>query len=635
MSTENMQSYVNQLVWLDENIENSSNQHKRLIQLQQLDNNIQIFNDKNECINYIRKYDINKWKSYIMFIICDSLSKEVIPQIHNYSHILGIFILCYHGKPCQQLTFPKLRAICTDIQELVDYIQTYSDRKNFTIDFSLFNQQNNGKTETIAIEEKYPIRNLKEDQARFLWFYNCHKFMLELDSNDKQAKQEMISCCHRNYQHDKRALKIIDQFEEESLADNAKNAVQWYTRNSIIFRCINEAFALGNIATIYSYRYFIKLLCQQLQDLYKTYKETISTKTLRLYRGQHLKLAQILLVSKHINDLISLNGFISTTLEEDVAKKFCLGRVLEDYEPVMFIIDIDLSNEQSTAFADIRKLSNFPDEEEILLSVGSVFRIKSVDFIEEKGLYRIYLSLSSHDQLMVNEYIEQTFAKELDSTNQAVLFGKLLFDMGEYHFAIDYYQNRLDNLSDNDDYYRAIYLNNLGVCYNEIEKKDEALKQYKAASLIYKQMNDHQGLGACYHNIASYYYNLGDNESALRWTLDALQERQRYPLEKASTFDLLGCIQLAKYDAEAASHNLRHALKIRLKYLGQSNPNHPDIGMSYRNLGRLDCKLSSLIDAQNNFLRAEQIFHQNYPKSHPLVIEIRRYLEDVERQLSK
>jgi tetratricopeptide (TPR) repeat protein len=167
----------------------------------------------------------------------------------------------------------------------------------------------------------------------------------------------------------------------------------------------------------------------------------------------------------------------------------------------MFEIDINMTNEQSTAFADISHISRFPEEEEILISIGSIFRIESVNFDETKQLYRIHLSLSQYEQLTVNKYIEQTFAQEIDSADQSVLFGKLLFDMGEHQFAIEYLKNGIDSLSDDDNHYRATYLNNIGVCYNEIGKKDEALKHYKAASQIYKQTNNHQGLGACYHNV--------------------------------------------------------------------------------------------------------------------------------------
>jgi tetratricopeptide (TPR) repeat protein len=247
----------------------------------------------------------------------------------------------------------------------------------------------------------------------------------------------------------------------------------------------------------------IKLLCQQLKNLHEKYQRTHSKKKLRLYRGQLLKLSEILLISKHKNDLISLNGFISTSLEEDIAKKFCFGRQkeIEDYEPVLFEIEIDLTNEQSVAFADISHISQFPEEEEILISIGSIFRIESVEFDEIKQFYRIHLLLSPYEQLTVNHYIEQTFVKEVDSIDQSVLFGKLLFDMGECEFAIEYFKTRIDYLSDVDNHHRATYLNNIGVCYNEIGKKDQALKYYKTASQIYAQTDNHRGLGACYHNV--------------------------------------------------------------------------------------------------------------------------------------
>jgi tetratricopeptide (TPR) repeat protein len=385
------------------------------------------------------------------------------------------------------------------LQIQVKFKSKYSTRILLNIFFFLI------FTETRSLKEKsgeqYPIRNLKEDQARFLWFYKCHNFMIELEDDDRQAKQEMISCCRQNYQEDKRALKTLDEFENQSFNDNAKNAILWYTQNSIIFRCINEALISGNISTIYSYRYIIKLLCRQLKYLHEKYKQSNSDNILRLYRGQLLKLSQILLISKHINDLISLNGFLSTSLEEDIAKRFCFVRQRQDHEPVLFEIDIDMTSEQSIAFADISHISQYPEEEEILISIGSIFRIESVDFDEINQLYRIHLSLSQYEQLTVNQYIEQTFAKEVDSIDQSVLFGKLLFDMGEYQFAIEYFKKRIECLTDTDNHHRATYLNNIGVCYNEIGKKDQALKHYKAASQMYKQTNNHRGLGACYHNV--------------------------------------------------------------------------------------------------------------------------------------
>ena len=133
--------------------------------------------------------------------------------------------------------------------------------------------------------------------------------------------------------------------------------------------------------------------------------------------------------------------------------------------------------------------------------------------------------------------------------------------------------------------------------------------------------------------MANYYYEQKDYQSALDCALKALEKRRDYPLERAATLDLLGCIQLAKHDDEAAGDNIREALKIRLKYWKHINPNHPEIGISYQNLGKLNSKSSSYDDAQNNYQQAERIFRYNYPESHSLMVDITRRLQDIGRRL--
>jgi tetratricopeptide (TPR) repeat protein len=133
--------------------------------------------------------------------------------------------------------------------------------------------------------------------------------------------------------------------------------------------------------------------------------------------------------------------------------------------------------------------------------------------------------------------------------------------------------------------------------------------------------------------MANYYYDEKDYDTALQYALKALDERRDYHLEKATTLDLLGCIQLAKHNIDEARDNLREALRIRLKYLKHINPNHPDIGISYQNLGKLDSKSSLYIDAEKNYQRAQQIFRYNYPESHTLMVDITKRLKDIGRRL--
>jgi tetratricopeptide (TPR) repeat protein len=230
-------------------------------------------------------------------------------------------------------------------------------------------------------------------------------------------------------------------------------------------------------------------------------------------------------MSKNKDILISLNGFISTSTEEGIAKQFCSNRKKPNHEPVLFEIDIDMTTKHSIAFADIREMSRFPGEEEVLLSVGSVFRVESVGFDEIDKLHRVRLSLDQHDQLTVNKYIEYTFPSECDSNDLSVLFGKLLFDMGEYEFAIKYYKNRIECLSNADNHHRPTYLNNIGVCYNEIGNKDQALRHYKTACQMYIHTNNHRGLGACYHNVNHQNFISFTDQFCSRWPTIIMSKR--------------------------------------------------------------------------------------------------------------
>ncbi len=360
----------------------------------------------------------------------------------------------------------------------------------------------------MTLKDQHSFRNLKEDQARFLWYCQMHEFMVTLENNDdEKAKKELINHCREQYKGKPTMSSKIEEFDQNVLSGNDKNAINWYTDNSFLYHCINTVLRKENISTVYTYRYIIKLLCRQLKEKHKQfiqdYREKHQKDSLRVFRGVYLKLDEIYLLNREINNLISLNGFISTTKSKKVAMDFLQKRKPHGRERALIKIDIDMTNEHTVAFADISEISKFPEEKEVLLSIGAVFCVKSVSYDEEQLLYIIHLSLCQHNELKDISYIKQTYANSIDTADQSVLFGKLLFDMGECESAIKYFKDALDRLSDSNNELRATYLNNIGVCFNGMGRKDEALKYYQAALKIYEQTKDKRGIGACHHNVST------------------------------------------------------------------------------------------------------------------------------------
>ncbi|CAF1171998.1 unnamed protein product [Adineta steineri] len=639
---ENNRFYGHHIVWLDKNLDTQDNR-KTLEMLHSFDEDLKSFKSRDKCINYIEQQNDRNTDSYIIFIISGSLSEKIIPQIEGYDCILTIYIFCGTIDNYKHLKYKKLRAICDDTNVLSDKIARYIKKVNDETNFSLFPNQDSTRSNAVTSKsdskDQHSIRNLKEDQARFLWFYHCHNFMIELENDDNErAKKEMIAHCKQETQN-RKAKSGINQFSRESLEQNANDAIRWYTRESFVYECTNKMLRRENISQIYSYRYIIKLLCRKLKELHKQfiheYKKVGEQSSLQIYRGVSLPTSDILLLNRNVNNLISFNGFMSTTRDEHVAKTFINKRSChEGYEPVFIEIDIDMTKEHEIPFADINKSSEHPEELEVLFSIGAVFRVKSVEFNEKKKFYVVHLSLDQHDQLNVNNYMQHTYAKHVDTNDRSVLFGKLLCDMGEYESAIKYFSDLLDNSLNLKNDSRAVYLNNIGVCYNEMKNTDQALKYYKEACKIYEQTNNERGISTCQHNIASIYHSQGDNEKASQLALEALDFRQSDKIDKASTLNLLGCIRLARRENEAAFNNFQESLQLRLKYLGNINPYHPDIGVSHQNLGKIYFQQFDYINAETNFLRAAEIFRHNFPISHPFMKGINECLEQTRQQLT-
>ncbi|CAM4890818.1 unnamed protein product [Rotaria socialis] len=635
---EQSQSNDCHIVWLDKNMNKHDNQ-RTLKKLIELDPNIESFTSTEDFITYIRKQNAEHTTLHIIFIVSRSLIGEIISVVENYRSIIGIFIFCKSLENLEHFQCDKIQEICTDGDELMNSIDMFLLRYHTTTDFSILPDQIGTHSDSLSsdyvINNQSPILTLKEDQARFLWFNRMHQFMVTLENEDDEiAKQEMIRLSRQQFKGKSYLLSKIDEFNSQLLIEDKERAIFSYTENSFIYQCVNTALRKENVSQVYSYRYIIKLICRQLKEQHVKFVEKYNKKQksrfLRLYRGQCLKFEDLQRLTANIKNLMSLNGFISTTTNKDVALVFLEQNLQKDMERVLMRINIDMTIEHSVAFADIRNFSKYRSEKEVLLSIGSIFRVESVDFDDELEVYVVHLSLIPSDSLTVIKYLEQTYASNVDLEDQSVLFGKLLFEMGEYESAVQYFLDGLDRIDDDNIRIRAAYLNNIGVCYNQLQKQELALDHYTEALQMYERANNIRGLGACQHNIASIYRSQKDYSRAEQWALKAFRNRPN-KVDKASTVDLLGCIYLNSNNYEAAEDHFKRGLKLRVKYFKEINPHHPDIGVSYHNLGKVNEKQLKYREAQENYSKAAEIYAHNFPSTHPLVLEIDEYLNQIQK----
>jgi hypothetical protein len=105
---------------------------------------------------------------------------------------------------------------------------------------------------------------------------------LILETND-DCKIELINFAREQYINNPHELNVISEFERTY---QQSQAVQWYTRDTFLYRVINKALRIQEHLTLYAFRSFIHDLHMKLAHLQTESKP--NNDKLILYRGQGL-----------------------------------------------------------------------------------------------------------------------------------------------------------------------------------------------------------------------------------------------------------------------------------------------------------------------------------------------------------
>jgi hypothetical protein len=99
--------------------------------------------------------------------------------------------------------------------------------------------------------------------------YMSHQFLIfivlitSMSCDSLAAKQEMLTECRAYYRNDPTQLSQINEFEHTY---EPNDAIRWYTKPGFVFSIINKALRSGDIQALYTFRYFIKNICDRLEE---------------------------------------------------------------------------------------------------------------------------------------------------------------------------------------------------------------------------------------------------------------------------------------------------------------------------------------------------------------------------------
>ncbi|CAF3854503.1 unnamed protein product, partial [Rotaria sp. Silwood1] len=323
--------------------------------------------------------------------------------------------------------------------------------------------------------------------------------------------------------------------------------------------------------------------------------------------------------------LMSFNNFLSTSRDREISlESFARPAAFNPNSVgILFIMHIDMAvcEKSSTPFAVLSKVSYYEDqEEEILFTTHTIFRIDDIERIEDEytdRLWKVTLTVVGNDSHELNTLTAHLRKKLGERTGWSRL-GLILIKVGESAKAEQLYRILLEKTSSDED--RAEYNYQLGWIYDEMGEYSKAISYYKKSLAIDEKRlpPNHFNLASSYNNIGAVYYNTGEYSKALSSHERALEIRKialppNHP-SLAMSYNNIGNVYYNMGENSKALSSYEQALEIRKIALP---PNHPDFAESYNNIGNVYYNMGEYSKALSSHERALEIKKIVLPPNHP------------------
>jgi tetratricopeptide (TPR) repeat protein len=595
------------VVWLDGNIdENNDDYQHSIVKLREISNTVNTFTDLDECISFIK--DIKTQKT---FMICSgALGQTTVPLVHDMTQIDTIYIFCgdkvRHQKWAQQ--WSKIQGVFTDITPICEALKKAvhkCDQNTISISFVPTSGDATGK-------------NLDQLDQSFMYTQILKEILLTIDF-EQQHFMEFITYCRKQFNGNPAELKNVDKLEKEY---RRHTPIWWYTYHCFLYSMLNCALRTMEVDLIIKLGFFIRDLHEHITHLHSEQNpEDHHSNSFIVYRGQGLSETDFNQLMKTKGGLLSFNNFLSTSKSRQVSLNFA-REAMESSELVgiLFVINID-SSVQSTHFANIHNVGYFPEEEEILFSMHSIFRIGQMKQIDGNNrLWQVDLKLTGDHDPQLHALTEHIRKETNPDAEGWYRLGEILIKLGQFDKAQEVWEAMLAQTTD--DREEALIYHQLGWIKDDQGEYAEATRFYEKSIEIDEKTlpPNHPDLAASYSNIGGVYIKMGEYSKALSFHEKALEIYEKilppnHP-DLATSYNNIGLVYEKMGEYSKALSFYEKALEIREKTLP---PNHPDLATSYNNIGGVYIKMGEYSKALSFHEKALEIYEKTLPPNHPLL----------------
>ena len=593
------------LICLDENLDRDNNNHlSGLFQdLEKIVYSLRLFSDFDQCVDYITDIEGEEQKAIILY--SGELVENIIHFVQDIPQIDSIYILSRnrfnhedwrHLSPKVKDGHNDLTTICKSIKQTVrKYYQDYLDLPCLQPNTKTFKSNRN------------------ELEPSFMYMLILKEIFLNADFEPKHF-HDFIDYCRAKYCNNGTMLGKVTEFEQRY---KMRDPISWYTDPSFIFSVLNEALRMINIDLIIKFDFFIRDLHQRITTLHAEQFGQYEWNLFNVYRGQVVPQKFFDKLRDAQGGLVSFNNFLSTSRKLEVSLMFATpGQPNSTDVGVLFRILLDPTI-KSNVFANIQEYSSMEDEEEILFSMHSIFRLGEMKINDtDNRIWEIDLTLTTDTDVELCEVAEAIRTDAQGSTPWERL-GHLMIKMNLPKQAELIYKTLLQNATTDDK--KAHFFHQLGVI--NVQNND-----FKAAEQYYK----------CSQEICQ---NYGLIAQALLREVERDLEEIRSKMDKSPETSLL-VQQLemvrelfltsphllytsinntgAMYDRQGNFHKAieyyEEVLKMREKSLP---PKHPLLAASYCSTGAAYSNVGEYKKAMAYLEKALEIQQKSRPANHP------------------
>ena len=639
-----------QLVWLDTSIDELNNRKYRntVTILRYIVNNVNTFIEVDECVKFIGSIKEEK----IFMIVSGTFVQITMPVVHDMPQIISIYIFC-ENKLEHELwmsKWPKIKGIFMEISFLCEALKQAAeecDRNTISMSF-------------IETNDTTSDQSLDKLDKSFMCTRILKEIVLTIDFN-QQDINEFITYYRKQIVDNVAELRNVEKLEREY---HEHEPIWWYTYQCFLYSMLNRALRTMEVETIIKMGFFICKLHQQISQLHSKQNACCYNSTsFIVYRSQGMSQTDFDQLKKCQGGLLSFNNFLFTSKNRQVSLESARQTVsTSNLIGILFVMKIDPSI-VSTPFANIRDVSYYPTEEEILFSIHSVFRIGQIKQINNHNtrLWQVELTLTSDDDdsqlhTLTKRILEETLSdrkgwcrlsdllikqrqlnkaqqvcntiitQTADDDEKGFLYyqlGLIKFYQEEYSEANSFYNSSLEIRQKILPYKPvdvAVCYNQIGLVYEKMEEYSKALSSFEKAFEIYETVlpaNDSFSSN-CTNNIGRIYCQIGEYPESLLYYEKTLEIHQNtlsvnHP-EVAITYNSIGSVYKKMGEYAKALTSFENSLAINKKIFPS---NHPVTAESYLNIGSVYEKMQQYSIALSYYEKSLEIYEETLPSNHP------------------